>query len=644
MPPLYTAEQQRIYAEVWSAIDRTLSPAQREQYARKPGEGQSSLWDEDKHPRASDGKWTEDDAADAPKPVEGQHVEGHDEAKKAGARRSKNAIVFDKPIVGPSGAGLSAYDWKYMLVEEPDAKGDDIVTRRVSDWEQAELNEHTGRDVVHQFSVALPGGKHTTVSLETAIELMGLTEPGAAHKVHSLADATIKLAQLRQQLERDEKTDPSPAKDTGASYARERLKAQVDSMSARVGFLSEEARRIAAGESPIKSYRAAATKLHALNELFKVVPRNGRMDYYGSERLQELTKLLDVTPAEREKIYVSGKEILRALWRAGRRNMIGEAMPNAPWGEDTPNHHRPSLTTPKSSDQKIRNWYQEHGEDAEKAIVDADAWLRQYHPGYAEWIKSHAALQPPSSSEQYARKPSHGQRDLFDGANPDIRYGKAFDESQVVRDELGEFAKKPASKTMEFIHKEVADELASGWAGLGDRTGRAGEAKRPKSMRRRGSLLRRIRALEKRLDDRPVQQQTRDEERAQREEDERQEAAEKAARLEAKKPQIFATDGWHDDKNRPWIKHLASGGKSLATIEELNSEVHPGMYTLRIRHPGKAGKVREEYVDGPSIEEAQANAAKIVNEIHGRFAQRKKHARSGLVERFSRAFAERGLG
>lgn len=96
-----------------------------------------------------------------------------DKANSAASRtRPRHAIEFDKPITGPSGASLIGYVWKYEYEEYVDDRGENRI-RRVSNWDEAELSDETGRDIVHQFSVKDKDGTYHLVSAEGALRLMG---------------------------------------------------------------------------------------------------------------------------------------------------------------------------------------------------------------------------------------------------------------------------------------------------------------------------------------------------------------------------------------------------------------------------------------------------------------------------------------
>jgi len=80
--------------------------------------------------------------------------------------RPSEVIQFTPEIKGPSGASLVSYVWKYMWsVRDDDREG--MVDVRVSDWDNAEPSDETGRNIVHQFGVKSPDGSTKVVSAET---------------------------------------------------------------------------------------------------------------------------------------------------------------------------------------------------------------------------------------------------------------------------------------------------------------------------------------------------------------------------------------------------------------------------------------------------------------------------------------------
>lgn len=125
------------------------------------------------------------------------------EAKRS---KPKETIVFPEPIVGPTGAKLTAYTWQWTLTEDVDHRGEP-VEKRVSDWEKSIANVETGRNVVHQFQVEV-GGETRTVSAESALKLMGFLNDNDRKAFGSLKSSARTVARLRmaqQEVEQQEK-------------------------------------------------------------------------------------------------------------------------------------------------------------------------------------------------------------------------------------------------------------------------------------------------------------------------------------------------------------------------------------------------------------------------------------------------------
>ena len=113
--------------------------------------------------------------------------------------RPSERIIFEKPIIGPSGAQLISYEWRWQPETYIDREGEDKV-KRVSDWTAAESSADTGRDIVHQFSIKLPNGEVKTVSSESVLILLGYTERNQLKSFPSLVNAVKTLAKQKMKL------------------------------------------------------------------------------------------------------------------------------------------------------------------------------------------------------------------------------------------------------------------------------------------------------------------------------------------------------------------------------------------------------------------------------------------------------------
>ena len=121
-------------------------------------------------------------------------------AEAATARsRPKTTITFKKPIVGPSGTKILSYTWTWKPFEFIDARGEDRVGR-MSDWDKAETNMDTRRDVVHQFVVEDKDGSHHVVSSETAIRRLGYGTDQDGKGFRSIESAAKTLARNQMAL------------------------------------------------------------------------------------------------------------------------------------------------------------------------------------------------------------------------------------------------------------------------------------------------------------------------------------------------------------------------------------------------------------------------------------------------------------
>jgi hypothetical protein len=110
--------------------------------------------------------------------------------------RSRGTVWFSPPLCGPSGSSLVSYTWQWEPFYYIDNYGEERV-RRVSDWDKAETNAATGRDIVHQFAVRDSNGVTQVVSAETAARLLGWAQQAA--EFTSAASRAKSLARLHMQ-------------------------------------------------------------------------------------------------------------------------------------------------------------------------------------------------------------------------------------------------------------------------------------------------------------------------------------------------------------------------------------------------------------------------------------------------------------
>ncbi len=140
-------------------------------------------------------------AAPAPRQPVQEPAQKPREAKRA---RPVNAVVFEKPIKGKTGAELNSYEWRWKEEAYVDERTGEEVNRRESDWEESQTNEATGREIVHLFNIKRPDGTAHTVSLETALRELGYLSALEARPVRNIASSLKTLALNKMELARAE--------------------------------------------------------------------------------------------------------------------------------------------------------------------------------------------------------------------------------------------------------------------------------------------------------------------------------------------------------------------------------------------------------------------------------------------------------
>jgi hypothetical protein len=278
-------------------------------------------FDEQQHPREPTGK-----------------TEGGRFAKKAaepykGPKRGKSGLKFDfdKPIKGPSGAELFAYEWRHYLVEEPDESGEWMVTKRISDWEQAESSGHTGRNIVHLWDVTDQQGKHQTLSLESALRELGYIDDTTGQNVRTFASAVMKKAKLQMALEK--------AGGTNANLQR-----QIASVDERIAVLNRVANDDDNNPTGRRSWMKRAEKAqHVLKQ--------------HSEPAEEWQKKENARDFMAER-----SDWLRGQWAIQREL---ERLTRGYNGDD--------------SDRRLTNWFRSNHGDIQKAVQKAEAWIEKNH-------------------------------------------------------------------------------------------------------------------------------------------------------------------------------------------------------------------------------------------------------------------------
>lgn len=325
---------------------------------------------------------------------------GEKQVQEPKLRRARTPIHFD--LAGPSGAKLHTYDWQFKW--ETDPLGED--ERRVSDWDRAETNEHTGKNIVHQFNVSDANGQNHTVSLETAIKMLGYGDgvEGAA-KVKNLAQAAMQLAEQRKAHD-ELVNNEEDKKKLGHQYRVENSQGKIDYLQDRVEKLTNEARMHAEGKNPAEHYRSTFAQAKKLRDMFHTRPQTGEVTNSGHE-ISAIAKAAGKGREEQQSIYDAGLAAYKDLMRASRHNLLGERYDKTPIHEEIPesNYYGKKIpAVPAWSDAKMRNWYFDHGEDAHKAIETAQLWFDKYGPKQKEETK--AAAEPAEWKEGHAESAS----------------------------------------------------------------------------------------------------------------------------------------------------------------------------------------------------------------------------------------------
>jgi len=115
----------------------------------------------------------------------------------AGRLKSDAQVVFPVAIKGNTGAELVSYEWAYQVEDVQTA--DDVVAKKVSNWDRADVSDETGRLIVHKFEVRGADGTLRLVSLETAARLLGYT-PGQAQDIANIATTAKTYAKMQMAI------------------------------------------------------------------------------------------------------------------------------------------------------------------------------------------------------------------------------------------------------------------------------------------------------------------------------------------------------------------------------------------------------------------------------------------------------------
>jgi len=114
--------------------------------------------------------------------------------------RPMETIVFDPPLVGLNGAKLISYTWSFQWDTSFTKSEGEAISKRVSDWTQADISAETGRDIVHKYTIQMPNGDLKVVSSDSVPVLLGYTDRAQKSSFPNLSNAAKTLAKQKLQL------------------------------------------------------------------------------------------------------------------------------------------------------------------------------------------------------------------------------------------------------------------------------------------------------------------------------------------------------------------------------------------------------------------------------------------------------------
>lgn len=137
--------------------------------------------------------------------------------KKVGKGFVPGRYQLDKPIQGPTGAKIWGYQWKSEIGDKYSEREGGYVGARISNWDDSEISEGTGREIVHVYYVEHPDGSVTTEGIQSAQKILGIDVP----RLKTIAKNAMIAAQHKAEQQRLElESIESSAKDTPAEAAR----------------------------------------------------------------------------------------------------------------------------------------------------------------------------------------------------------------------------------------------------------------------------------------------------------------------------------------------------------------------------------------------------------------------------------------
>jgi phage head maturation protease len=222
----------------------------------------------------------------------------------AGRTKDSKPITFAKPIVGPSGAKLNGYEWKWTWGQKFDNREDGIVDAKISDWENSEASSETGKQVVHQFNVTDRNGESHLVSLEGAARMLGFAPDQVAQfknvssAVKTLAKNQMIHAAMTQEYENLDRLHREAEKQVASETIPEPVVSKDgDAWRVAIGDYSHRYFGPRARVEPTQEEIERAKKFyreHRINNLVKnQLPAGSQVDKLHMEGLQHKLRELD---------------------------------------------------------------------------------------------------------------------------------------------------------------------------------------------------------------------------------------------------------------------------------------------------------------------------------------------------------------
>ena len=263
---------------------------------------------------------------------------------------------FEKPIIGPSGATLTAYEWRFT--GSFNEEGDEI---KISDWDNAEQSAETGRQIVHVFEVVDTDQTLKTVSLESAMQLLGYLDPkrgGSKDSFLTLANALKKQAMLQMQLD----NTTNPAKKV---VLAEKLKAAQENVAKWERLAADPNNNPDARRDMVRQVQRRMDMLRT--DAFGVY-YPGRMNP-GALVGIAYARSPDEAHRQAKEIRLLGYE-LNDIVKASHN---GGITPDTLTADDLPGK-------PATDDAKIKRAYVKHGEKIPELLQKVDRWIELNHP------------------------------------------------------------------------------------------------------------------------------------------------------------------------------------------------------------------------------------------------------------------------